>query len=196
LIVCHLGGGCSVTAIHGGRSVDTSMGYTPLDGLMMASRSGSVDPGLLIEVQRHHGVSLDDLEKALNHDSGLLGVSGRSGDMREVLEGAKAGDPRCQLARDLFCHRLRQTIGAMTATLGGVDVLVFTAGIGEHSAEVRALACAGLECLGVRLDSAANEACQADADIALSSGSVRVLVLKTREDLAILRETLAVLGMH
>jgi acetate kinase len=193
LVVCHLGGGCSVTAVRDGVSVDTSMGYTPLDGLMMATRSGSVDPGILLVALRHKGLSADDLERVLNKESGLAGVSGRSADMREVLTGARQGDARCRLARDLFCHRLRQTIGGMVATLGGLDVLVFTAGVGEHSAEVRALTCQGLECLGIELDVAANVACHPDADIA-SKGRVRVLVLTAREDLTIVRETVRVLA--
>jgi acetate kinase len=193
LVICHLGNGASLSAVRDGACVDTSMGFTPLEGLVMGTRSGSVDPGLLIYVLRHKGLSADGLDRALNRESGLLGVSGVSPDMRAVQEAARAGNPRARLALDVFVHRLRQTIGAMAATLGGVDGLVFTAGIGEHSAEVRAAACRGLEFLGVELDPAANEACKPDADVAAGGSRCRVLVIGTREDLEVMRETVRVL---
>ena len=172
LVVCHLGNGASVTAVCDGKSVDTSMGYTPLDGIMMGMRSGSVDPGLLIYTIRHKGLGADDLERILNRESGLLGVSGISGDMRMVEKAANKGDARARLAIDIFVHRLKQTIGAMTTTLGGLDALVFTAGIGEHSATLRAAACRGLEFLGLELDTAKNASCRPDIDIA-SPNSLR-----------------------
>ena len=152
LVICHLGHGCSATAVLRGRSVDTTMGFTPLDGLMMATRSGSVDPGILTHVQLEHGLGAKDIEDALNRHSGLLGVSGISGDMREVLAAGRAGNERARLAVDVYAHRVRQAIGALAVTLGGVDALVFTAGVGENSAEVRAAICRGLECLGLELD--------------------------------------------
>ncbi len=152
LILCHLGNGASLCAVRDGVSVDTSMGFTPLEGIVMGTRSGSVDPGLLVHVLRRKGLTADDLDRVLNRASGLLGVSGVSGDMRQVQEAAKAGNVRARLAFDVFVHRLRQGIGAMAATLGGLDALVFTAGIGEHSAEVRAAACRGLEFLGLEID--------------------------------------------
>jgi acetate kinase len=193
LVICHLGAGCSVSAVRSGECIDTSMGFTPLAGLAMATRSGSIDPGLLIHAMRRHGLSADDLDRILNHESGLLGVSGVSGDMRPLLQAADAGNARARLAIDVFVHRLRQTIGAMAAVLGGVDCLVFTAGIGEHAAAIRRLACAGLGFLGLHLDPEANQR-PPDADIATRESPGRILVLQTREDLTIVRETVRVLG--
>ncbi len=193
LVVCHLGNGCSVTGVRDGKSVDTSMGYTPLDGLMMGTRSGSVDPGLLIHALREKGLNADDLERILNRESGLLGVSGVSGDMRAVAEAASKGNDKARLAIAIFVHRLKQTIGAMTATLGGLDALVFTAGIGEHSAAVREETCRGLEYLGLELDKTANAVCKPDVDIALPGSKARILVIGTREDLMIVREVVRVL---
>lgn len=194
VVVCHLGQGCSLAAVRDGICIDTSMGFTPLDGLVMGTRSGSVDPGLLIHVLRNKGLTVEDLDRVLNRESGLLGVSGVSSDLRQVQAAAAAGNERAQLALDVFAHRLRQTIGAMAVTLGGVDALVFTAGIGEHSAPIRAAACQGLECLGIELDADANARCQPDADIALPTSRGRVLVIATREDLTIVRETVRILG--
>jgi acetate kinase len=194
LVVCHLGQGCSITAVRDGRSVDTSMGFTPLDGVVMGTRSGSVDPGLVLYVLQRKGLSAEEADRALNHEAGLLGVSGLSGDMRQVLDAAGQGHAGARLALDVYAHRLRQTIGAYAATLGGLDALVFTAGVGEHSPDVRAAACGGLECLGVELDAAANAACRPDADIAAAGSRVRVLVIATREDLTVVRETVRVLG--
>src|SRR3954452_4130630 len=145
IVSCHLGAGASLCAIAGGRSVDTTMGFTPLEGLVMATRSGSVDPGLLIWLQRHGGIAVEELDDALEHRSGVAGLSGRSGDMRELLEALDDGDERAQLAYDVYIHRLRREIGAMAATAGGVDALVFTGGIGERSERVRADTCADLK---------------------------------------------------
>ena len=170
------------------------MGFTPLDGLMMGTRSGSVDPGLLIYVLRHRGLSADDLDRVLNRESGLLGVSGVSNDMRQVQAAAEAGNAQARLAQDVFVHRLRQTIGAMAATLSGLDALVFTAGIGEHAASIRAAACQGLEFLGLHLDEDANHRCRPDADVATPASLGRILMLTTREDLTLVRETVRVLG--
>jgi acetate kinase len=194
LVICHLGNGCSVTAVRDGRSVDTSMGFTPLEGLMMGTRSGSVDPGLLLYVLREKKVTPEDLDRVLNKESGLLGVSGVAADMRQVLEAAAGGHAEARLALEVFAHRLYHVIGGMAATLGGVDALVFTAGVGEHSADVRASACAKLGFLGLELDSAANAACKPDADIAMKSSKGRILVIATREDVTILREAVRVLG--
>ncbi|HZT81036.1 MAG TPA: acetate kinase [Gemmataceae bacterium] len=189
LVVCHLGNGCSASAVHDGKCVDTSMGFTPLEGLMMGTRSGSVDPGLLLYVLRQEGLTPDRLDGVLNHESGLLGVSGVSSDMRQVLAARKDGNPRARLAFDLFVHRVRKTVGALAAVLGGLDALVFTAGIGEHAAEVRAAACDRLGFLGLQLDPAANNACRPDADVAAAASPGRILVIATREDLMIVRET-------
>jgi acetate kinase len=193
LVVCHLGNGASLSAVRDGLCVDTSMGFTPLDGLVMGTRSGSVDPGLLVHALRHKSLDADDLDRVLNRESGLLGISGLSGDMREV-QAAMAGNARARLAFDVFVHRLRQTIGAMAAMLGGVDALVFTAGIGEHSAAVRAAACRDLEFLGLEIHPQANAGCKPDADIAASQSRGRILVIATREDLTVVRETVRVLG--
>jgi acetate kinase len=192
LVVCHLGHGCSASAVDRGRCIDTTMGYTPLDGLMMGTRSGSVDPSILIHVQRHHGLSIDQVEAALLRESGLLGVSGKTGDMRANLAAEAAGDPAATLAVEIYVHRIRQAIGALAATLGGIDVLVFTGGVGENSAEIRRRACERLGFLGIELDAAANEHKHCDADI--SAGKVRVLILEAREDLSMLHDVLEVLG--
>ena len=188
LIIAHLGNGASVSAVRHGICVDTSMGFTPLEGLMMGTRSGSIDPGLLIYLLREKGLDAEQLDHALNHESGLLGVSGVSSDMRQVL-AAMPQQADARLAVDVYVHRLRQTIGAMAATLGGVDALVFTAGVGEHAAVIRARVCENLGFLGLTLDHTANDACQPDADIAAPASTGRILVIATREDLTIVRET-------
>ncbi len=188
LIIAHLGNGASVSAVRQGICIDTSMGFTPLDGLVMGTRSGSLDPGLLLYVLHHKGLTVEQLDHALNHESGLLGLSGISSDMRQILkEAPKSSDAR--LALKVYVHRLVQTIGAMAATLGGVDGLVFTAGVGENSAQVRALVCENLSHLGLKLDSTANSRCQPDADISGRTSPGRILVIATREDLTIVRET-------
>jgi acetate kinase len=194
LVIAHLGHGASVSAVRGGVCVDTSMGFTPLEGLMMGTRSGTVDPGLLICVLRQKGLDADALDRALNAESGLLGVSGVSADMRQVLAAA-AQNPDARLAIDVYVHRVRQSIGAMAATLGGVDALVFTAGVGENSPRIRAFVCENTGYLGLLLDPAANETCRPDADISRPDSAARVLVIATREDLTILRETRRVLAL-
>ncbi|HSQ64498.1 MAG TPA: acetate/propionate family kinase [Polyangiaceae bacterium] len=194
LVICHLGHGCSATAVLHGRSVDTTMGFTPLDGLMMATRSGSVDPGILTHVQLQHGLGAKEVEEALNHRSGLLGVSGISGDMREVLAAGRSGNEQARLAVDVYAHRVRQAIGALAVTLGGVDALVFTGGVGENSDEVRAATCRGLECLGLELDEDANARCRPDADVTLRGARARILMIAAREDLAMLAEVVRVIS--
>ena len=194
LVVCHLGHGCSAAAIRDGRSIDTTMGFTPLEGLVMATRSGSIDPGAVLHVQRRHGMSAKEVEDVLNHESGLLGISGVSADMREVLAAVRAGNERAQLALDVYTYRVRQAIGALAAALGGLDALVFTAGVGENATEVRERTCHGLEHLGVALDAEANRRCRPDADVSKPDASVRVLVIEAREDLAMLAEVLKVIG--
>ena len=190
VVTCHLGAGASLCAVLDGRSVDTTMGFTPLEGLVMATRSGSVDPGLLMWLQQHEGVSADAMADALEHESGLAGLAG-TGDMRELLA---RDDDEAQLAIDVYVHRLRAAIGAMTAALGGIDALVFTGGVGERSARVRALACEGLGHLGVAIDAAANDATAGDADIAAPDARARVLVVRAREDLEIARAARATLA--
>jgi acetate kinase len=193
LLVCHLGSGCSLTAVAGGRSVDTSMGMTPLEGVMMATRSGSVDPGLLLHLQRHCGVGLDEIEDGLQHGSGLAGVSGAGADLRQVLAAAGGGSRRAVLAYDLFVHSLVRTAGAMIAVLGGLDALVLTGGIGEHSAKLRADFLTRLAFAGVRLDPAANQAAAGDQEISPAGTPVRAFTIAAREDLAVLRDLLSVL---
>jgi acetate kinase len=164
------------------------MGFTPLEGLMMGTRSGTVDPGMLIYLLRRKGLTAERLDHALNYESGLLGVSGVSSDMRQVLAAA-SDHPDARLALELYVHRIRQIIGAMAATLGGIDALVFTAGVGENAAKVREMVCENLGYLGLELDRPANEACKPDVDVALAASKGRILVIATREDLMIARET-------
>ena len=187
IITCHLGNGCSLCAIDGGKSVDTTMGFTPLEGLMMGTRSGSIDPGILTHLLTTENLDAAKLDRLLNHDSGLLGVSGISSDMRDILTAAAKGNTRAQLAFDIFIHRLQSETGAMAASLDGLDVLVFTAGIGENSPEVRHSACAKLEFLGIMLDEPANSALSPDAEISRATSRVRVLVMRAQEDWAIAR---------
>jgi acetate kinase len=191
IVTCHLGNGCSLCAIDGGKSIDTTMGFTPVEGLMMGTRSGSIDPGILIHLLRMYRLDAEGLNRILNHDSGLLGVSGVSSDMRDVLDAAAKGNNRAQLAFDVFIHRLRSEIGAMAASLGGLDVVVFTAGIGENSAEVRAAACSHMQFLGIELDQNANMRVKRDAEISAPNSRVRVLVIQAQEDWAIARECLS-----
>src|SRR5262247_1707746 len=182
-----LGNGASVSAVRNGICVDTSMGFTPLEGLMMGTRSGTVDPGMLIYLLRQKDLDAEQLDHALNYESGLLGVSGFSSDMRQVL-AALPHNPDARLAVDVYVHRIRQTVGALAATLGGVDALVFTAGVGEHAAAIRAWVCENLGYLGLSLDRTANDVCQPDADVALPASPGRILVIATREDVTIVRE--------
>jgi acetate kinase len=188
LVTCHLGNGCSLAAIRGGVSIDTTMGFTPLDGLMMGTRSGSVDPGILTYLLRHERLDGNTLDEMLNAKSGLLGISGVSSDMREVEAAMKEGNARAKLAFEIFVHRLRSGIGSMVTALNGIDALVFTAGIGENSAAVRAAACANFGFLGLALDPAKNLASPMESDISASGSTVRVLVLAAQEDWAIARE--------
>jgi acetate kinase len=185
LITCHLGNGCSLAAIKNGRSIDTTMGFTPLEGLMMGSRSGSVDPGILIYLLRYCDYSVEKLDEILNKASGLKGISGVSSDMREVREAMSQGNSHAQLAWDIYVHRLRSSIGAMLPSLGGLDALVFTAGVGEHSAEIRQAACEAFGFLGLKLDLNKNQQQPVDEDIATTDSAVRVVVIHTQEDWAI-----------
>src|SRR6266700_222567 len=188
LVTCHLGNGCSLAAIREGRSIDTTMGFTPLEGLMMGTRSGSVDPGILTYLVRRGRLTGQQLDDILNTKSGLLGISGISGAMRHSVTAMKDGNPRATLAFEIFVHRLQAGIGAMIAVLGGMDTLVFTAGIGENSPELRAAACANLGFLGLKLDGAKNAQSSADQNISLSDSTVRVLVVHAQEDWAIARD--------
>jgi acetate kinase len=194
MIVLHLGNGASAAAIRGGRSIDTSMGLTPLEGLVMGTRSGDVDPAILFRLHRVAGLSVDDLDDLLNRRSGLLGLSGHA-DMREVLAAADAGDLAACEALDVYLHRIRHYIGAYAATLHGLDALVFTAGVGERSDVVRAGAVRGLGFLGIELDPDANAARSDVARVISPAGSpLAVLVVPTDEELEIARQTARLLG--
>jgi acetate kinase len=187
VVSCHLGAGASLAAVRDGRSVDTTMGFTPLEGLVMATRSGSVDPGLLLWLLERGGVSESELSDALEHRCGLAGLAG-SGDMREVLERAAAGGSDARLALDVYVHRLRAGVAAMAAAMGGMDVLAFTGGVGENAAPVRLAAAAGLGFLGVALDERRNLAARGDADVGDTGAPVRAFVIAAREDLEIARQ--------
>ena len=196
IIICHLGNGCSATAVRNGRPVATTMGFTPLEGLMMGTRAGSFDPGVLIHLLREKGRGVDELFDALNEGSGLLGVSGVSGDYREVERAAGRGFGRARLALDLYSDRVRSAIGSLAVTLGSVDALVFTGGVGENSPALRVAACDGLECLGIYLDAEKNLQTGADREIGASRSKTKVWVIHTREDLLIARETCRITTPH
>jgi acetate kinase len=195
IVTCHLGAGGSLAAVSGGRSVDTTMGFTPLDGLVMATRAGSLDPGLVLWLEEHVGTPPSELAATLEHRSGLLGLAGTA-DMRVVLADASAGVSEAQLALDVYGHRLRAGIASMAASMGGLDALVFTGGVGEHSPEVRELAVRGLGFIGLTLDSEANRAEATDRPIGGQGASVAVLVVAAREDLEIVAETRKVVAMR
>jgi acetate kinase len=193
IVSCHLGAGASLAAVAGGGSVDTTMGFTPLEGLVMATRSGSVDPGLLLWLQEHAAMPAAELAATLEYRSGLLALGG-SADMKEVLEAEAAGNESAALAVEVYLHRLRAEVAAMAAALGGLDALVFTGGVGERSADIRRRAAAGLGFLGVELDTARNERPELDADVSAAKANARTFVVAAREDLQIAREVRAVLG--
>jgi acetate kinase len=192
VVTCHVGAGVSLAAVAGGRSVDTTMGMTPAEGPMMATRSGTIDPGaVLLLVEREDGARA--VRDGLERHSGLLGLSGVSGDMREVLAAADGGDEQARVAIDVYVHRLRAAVGAMAASMGGVDALAFTGGVGENSARIRASVCEALGFLGVELDTAANESRAGDGAIGAAGSRTRVLVVRAREDLEMAREAESVL---
>lgn len=192
VVTCHLGGGCSLAAVHDGRSVNTTMGFTPLDGVAMSRRSGAIDPGILIHLLRHEGHTADSLDRLLNHDSGLAGLSGTSGDMRDVLSAMDSGDERARLAVDVYVHHIRQAIAAMAASMNGLDALVFTGGVGEHAPRVRAAICEGLAFLGIDLDFATNARITTDAVCSAYDATVAVLVVHAEENWAVAQECLKV----
>jgi acetate kinase len=187
LVVCHLGGGSSVSAVRDGRSVGCTMGFSPLEGVPMATRSGSVDPGALVYLMRERGLDGEALEEALNFDSGLKGLTGGSGDMREIERDAAGGDADAELAIAVFAHRVAAAVAAMAAAAEGLDVLAFTAGIGEGSAAVRERICRRLAFLGVELDGGRNAEARPDCEIASETSGVRVLVVRSREELVAAR---------
>ncbi len=190
IVTCHLGAGASLCAVLGGRSIDTTMGFTPLEGLVMATRSGSVDPGLLLWLQEQAGLTPHQMADALEHKSGLAGLAGTP-DMRELTG---RDDPDARLAFEVYVHRLRAGVGAMAAALDGLDALVFTGGVGEGSARVRQVACEGLSHLGVVIDGQRNEAVHGDTDVAAGTSRVAVLVIRAREDVEIARQARTLLS--
>jgi acetate kinase len=193
MVTCHLGAGASLAAVRGGVSVDTTMGFTPLEGVVMATRSGSVDPGLVLWLQQHAGLPAGEVADALEHRSGVAGLAG-SADMAEVLKAAAAGEQAARLAVDVYVHRLAGAVAAMAAAAGGLDVLVFTGGVGEHAPEVRRLAAERLAFLGVAVDPDANRDGRADRELGAAGAAVRTLVVQAREDLEIARGVRQVLG--
>jgi len=190
IVTCHLGAGASLAAVRDGRSVDTTMGFTPLEGLVMATRSGSVDPGLLLWLLEREDVGVGEMAEALEHESGLLALAGTA-DMREVLTRT---DEPARLALAVYCHRLRAGIAAMAASLDGLEAIVFTGGVGERAATVRAMAADGLGFLGVRIDASRNETALGDADVSAPGAGARTLVVAAREDLEIAAQVRAVLS--
>lgn len=189
IIICHLGSGASLCAVQDGKSIDTTMGFTPLEGLMMATRSGTIDPGILLYLLRTQKVSLEKLENDLNFQSGLLGISGISGDMREILQNKEKGDPRSTLAFEMFVNRLTCSIGALVASLQGMDVLVFTGGIGEHAPEVRSSVCSSFGYLGICLDEKKNEkVTEKPREISDPSSKIRILIIPAQEEKEIATE--------
>jgi acetate kinase len=189
LISCHLGAGCSIAAVADGASQATTMGFTPLDGLPMATRSGALDPGILTYLLQTKRLALDELDVALRQDAGLKGISGLSGDMRQILAARAAGDERAALAFDLFTERIRMDVAAMAAVMEGVDAIIFTAGIGEHSPEVRQAVAEPLAWMGALIDETVNRAGKADQDVSRPESTIRLFTIHTREDLLIARET-------
>ncbi len=189
IITCHLGNGCSLAAIQNSISINTTMGFTPLEGLMMGTRSGSIDSAILIYLMKEYDYNSDQLLNLLNKESGLKGISGESGDMRYILSEMNAGNQQATLAFEMYIHRLKMGIGQMLASLGGLDVLVFTAGVGEYAAKVREAACQGWDFLSLKLDIEKNNNSPVDQDISTSDSQVKILVIHTEEDWAIATET-------
>jgi acetate kinase len=198
MISCHLGSGASVCAIDRGRSVDTSMGMTPLEGLIMGTRPGDLDPGVILHLMRHRKMTAEDMDQLLNKKSGLLGISGTSNDMRTLLKAAESGDFRCEKAINAFCYRVRKYIGAYWAAMGGLDALIFTGGIGENAAEIRARICRGMEALGIVVYDDANAKMRSRrghiTDISEPGSKIRILVIPADEEKMIARETIHALG--
>lgn len=194
LITCHLGNGCSVTAVEGGKSIDTSMGFTPLEGLMMGTRCGDIDPAIIVHLMTNENISAEDLNNLMNKKSGLLGISGLTNDMRTIVKAIASGSEKAKLAFDMFCYRIKKYISYYYGILNGADAIVFTAGIGENSPSVREASLRNLENLGIILDKGANLNIKSEAkDISSAASRVKILVIPTNEELMISRETIRVL---
>ena len=194
VIVCHLGNGASVTAVKNGKSVDTSMGLTPLEGLIMGTRSGDLDPGVIEYIAKKEHMTLEEVLKVLNKESGVLGLSGVSSDFRDLTEAMEQGNEQAAVAVEAFCYRVAKHIGAYTAALNGVDAIVFTAGIGENAAHIRSMICDYLGFLGITIDEEKNAVRGKETEISTPDSKVSVFVIPTNEELAIARETAALLG--
>ncbi len=193
IITCHLGNGCSMTAVKNGNCLDTSMGFTPLEGLLMGTRSGDIDCSAVLYLMRQENLTIDQIDSMLNNESGLKGLSGNTNDMQKIIEQASNGDEQSQTAFEIFCYRIKKYIGAYAAAMGGLDVLIFTAGIGENSASVRAKACEGLEFLGIQLDPYENtQTMGEEKKISKNESPVSVWVIPTNEELVIADYTLNV----
>ncbi|MCW5980981.1 MAG: acetate kinase [Bryobacteraceae bacterium] len=191
LIACHLGNGCSMTAIDRGRSVDNTLGLTPIEGLVMGTRPGDVDPGVVLHLMSDLKMTVEEVTELLNKRSGLLGLSGETNDMRSLMQASEAGDERARLAIEIFCYRIKKYIGAYLAALNGADAILFTGGIGENAPAIRARACEALDALGVALDPGRNERARgAEAEISADGAKVKAWVIPTNEELLIARETM------
>lgn len=189
IITCHLGNGSSITAVDGGKSVDTSMGFTPLDGVLMGTRTGSIDPAVVPILMSKKGLDAAAMDKYMNKECGVLGVSGVSSDFRDLEDAAAKGNDKAQLALDMFCYQVKRYIGAYAAAMGGVDAIVFTAGVGENDITTRAKVCAGLEFLGVKIDADRNNVRGKDTEISAADSKVKVFLIPTNEELVIARDT-------
>lgn len=194
VITCHLGNGASITAINGGKSVDTSMGFTPLEGLTMGTRCGDLDPAIVTFLEEQEGLSFTEVNELLNKKSGVLGISGVSSDFRDIEEAAKQGNKRAQLALDVFVHDVKKYIGSYAAILNGLDVLVFTAGLGENSIEMREKICENMDFLGIKIDPEKNKVRGVEAEVQAVDSRARILVIPTNEELVIARDTLEIVN--
>ncbi|WP_455788632.1 acetate/propionate family kinase [Acidaminococcus fermentans] len=190
IITCHLGNGSSITAVDGGKSVDTSMGFTPLDGVLMGTRTGSIDPAVVPVLMQKKGLDAAGVDKYMNKECGVLGISGVSSDFRDLEDAAAKGNERAQLALDMFCYQVKRYVGAYAAAMGGVDAIVFTAGVGENDIHTRQQVCAGLEFLGVKLDADRNNVRGKVTEISAADSKVKVFLIPTNEELAIAQDTL------
>ncbi|HHU32250.1 MAG: acetate/propionate family kinase [Zhaonellaceae bacterium] len=194
IITCHLGNGASITAIDGGKSVDTSMGFTPLAGISMGTRCGDIDPAIVAFLIEHEGLNIKDMDNLLNKKSGLLGISGISNDFRDVEEAADNGNERAKLALEMFVYHVKKFIGSYVSIMNGLDVLVFTAGLGENSPEARLEICKDMDWLGIKIDPEKNKVRGKEADVSHQDSKVKVMVIPTNEELVIARETLEILS--
>ena len=197
VITCHLGNGCSITAVRAGKSVDTSMGFTPLEGVVMGTRSGDIDPAIIPFLAQEEHLDVDEINTILNKESGLLGMSGVSNDMRDIQGAAQKGNGRAQLALDVFAYRIKKYIGAYSAVLGKVDAVVFTGGIGENDGKIRSAMCSDLKNLGIELDEAKNTSQRGrEGDISTEASPVKVLIIPTNEELMIAQDTMEIALDH